>query len=66
MNIDRFWVWIVIKDSEYLQCAINGRPKWSVNRSDAAPINFYTDALAVAEKVGGEVRRMNTITQSMI
>ena len=63
MNIDHFWVWIVIKDSEYLQCAVNGIPKWSVNRSDAAPIDFYTDALEVAEKVGGDVMKMNTITQ---
>lgn len=63
MIADRYWKWIVKKDGDYLMAAINGRPRWSNNRSDAVMIDYFSDALAVAEKVNGEVKRYNAVTQ---
>lgn len=62
MNVDRFWTWIIIKDGQYLKAAVYGVPRWSNNRSDAAHIDQFSDAERVAEKVGGEVRRLNILT----
>ena len=62
MNIDRCWIWIVMKDGQYLKSAFKGVPRWSNNTSDAAQIELFTDAIRVAERVNGGVRRLNTIT----
>lgn len=62
MNIDRFWKWIVIKDGQYLMSAVDGVPVWSNNKSDAARLELFTDAIRVAERVNGGVRRLNTLS----
>jgi hypothetical protein len=62
MNVERCWLWIVKKDGQYLKSAVNGVPKWSNNKSDAALIELFTDAIKVAERVNGGVRRFNTMT----
>lgn len=65
MNTDQFWKWIVIKDGQYLKAAVYGVPRWSNNRSDAAQIDLFSDAVRVAEKVSGEVRRLNILTHEV-
>ena len=62
MNIDRCWRWIVMKDGQYLKSAFEGVPRWSNNKSDAALIELFTDAIRVAERVNGGVRRLNTVS----
>ena len=62
MNVDRCWSWIITKDGQYLKSAFNGVPRWSNNKSDAARIELFTDAIRVAERVNGGVRRFNTMT----
>lgn len=62
MNADRCWVWIVTKDGQYLKSVLYGIPKWSNNKSDAVQIDLFSNALKVAEKLGGEIRRLNTLT----
>ena len=62
MNIDRCWTWIVTKDGQYLKSAFEGVPRWSSNKSDAAQIELFTDAIRVAERVNGGVRRFNTVS----
>lgn len=62
MNVGRCWVWIITKDGQYLKSAIYGVPRWSNNKSDAARIELFTDAIRVAERVNGGVRRFNTMT----
>jgi hypothetical protein len=62
VNIDRCWSWVITKDGQYLKAAVDGVPRWSNNISDAAPIEMFTYAIRIAERVNGEVRRLNTIT----
>jgi hypothetical protein len=62
VNIDRYWSWVITKDGQYLKSAVDGVPRWSNNISDAAPIELFTHAIRIAERVNGEVRRLNTIT----
>ena len=65
MNTDRCWKWIILKDGEYLMAAVNGKPRWSRNKSDAVQIDFFSDAIRIAEKVSGSVRRFNTVTREV-
>lgn len=65
MNTDRCWKWIILKDGEYLMAAVNGKSRWSTSKSDAAQIDFFFDAIRVAEKVSGSVRRFNTVTREV-
>jgi hypothetical protein len=51
-----------MKDGQYLKSAFEGVPRWSNNKSDAARIELFTDAIRVAERVNGGVRRLNTLS----
>jgi hypothetical protein len=62
VNIDRYWSWVITKDGQYLKSAVDGVPRSSNHISDAAPIELFTHAIRIAERVNGEVRRLNTMT----
>jgi hypothetical protein len=51
-----------MKDGQYLKSAFEDVPRWSNNKSDAARIELFTDAIRVAERVNGGVRRLNTLS----
>ena len=65
MDVNNYGGWVVFADGEYLVAVAYEDTKlcrWSTSPFSAAFFTDSNDALQVALKVGGQIRRFNPIT----